>query len=79
VIYSLTKKPETIGRNETSIVELMVIADRKDRTKFRNNVLYPLLEANLIEMAVPDKPKSSKQKYRLTEDGEVYLTIKGMK
>jgi hypothetical protein len=79
VIYSLTKKPETIGRKETSIVELMVIADRKDRTKFRNNVLYPLLEANLIEMAVPDKPKSSKQKYRLTEDGEVYLTIKGMK
>jgi hypothetical protein len=32
VIYSLTKKPETIGRKETSIVELMVIADRKDRT-----------------------------------------------
>lgn len=65
-------------RNETSIVELMVIAERKDRTKFRNNILYPLLEANLIEMTVPDKPNSSKQKYRLTETGEVYLTIKGM-
>ncbi|KPA14789.1 ATPase AAA [Candidatus Magnetomorum sp. HK-1] len=66
-------------RNETPIVELMAIADRKDRTKFRNNMLNSLLEANFIEMTVPDKPKSSKQKYRLTENGKAYLNTKVMK
>ncbi|MEA2034093.1 MAG: hypothetical protein U9N40_01160 [Euryarchaeota archaeon] len=26
-----------------------------------------------IEMTIPDKPKSSRQKYRLTEKGRVFL------
>jgi hypothetical protein len=32
-------------------------------------VLRPLLDAKFIEMTIPDKPTSSKQKYRLTEKG----------
>ncbi len=40
-----------------------------DRTKFRNQVLRPLLDAGFVEMAIPDKPTSSKQKYRITEKG----------
>jgi ATP-dependent DNA helicase RecG len=47
----------------------MTITGRSDRTKFRNQVLGPLIKAGLIEMTIPDKPRSSKQKYRLTEKG----------
>jgi DNA-binding PadR family transcriptional regulator len=31
------------------------------------------LEKGLIEMTLPDKPRSSKQRYRLTERGRRYL------
>ncbi|NOQ45145.1 MAG: transcriptional regulator [Desulfobulbaceae bacterium] len=51
----------------------MEIAERSDRTKFRNQVLKPLLNEDLLEMTIPDKPMSSKQKYRLTKKGRVVL------
>lgn len=37
------------------ITELMAVAGRKDRTKFRNQVLRPLVEAGWIKMTIPDK------------------------
>jgi predicted HTH transcriptional regulator len=58
---------------EQSIPDLMKLAGRTDRTKFRNQVLRPLLEDGLIEMTIPDKPTSSKQRYRLTEAGKQIL------
>ncbi|HUV01668.1 MAG TPA: hypothetical protein VMW32_11955 [Bacteroidales bacterium] len=58
---------------DTGITELMKIAGRADRTKFRNLVLNPLIEAELLEMTIPDKPSSSKQKYRVTEKGRALL------
>jgi len=42
---------------------------RTDRTKFRNQVLNPLLDANWLEMTIPDKPTSSKQQYKITRQG----------
>lgn len=51
----------------------MEIIGRSDRTKFRNQVLNPLMKNKLIEMTIPDKPRSSKQKYRLTEKGKQAL------
>ena len=51
----------------------MVVAVKSDRTKFRNQVLRPLLEEGLLEMTIPDKPRSSKQKYRLTTKGRELL------
>ena len=51
----------------------MQIEGRSDRTKFRNQVLNPLLDAGLIEMTIPDKPRSSLQKYRLTAKGQTIL------
>jgi len=47
----------------------MSLVGRSNRTKFRDQVLKPLLDAGFIEMTIPDKPTSSKQKYRLTEKG----------
>jgi len=58
---------------ESELRELMIIPGRSDRTKFRRQVLNPLLEQGLIEMTIPDKPRSSKQKYRITEKGRVWL------
>jgi ATP-dependent DNA helicase RecG len=42
------------------ITDLMAVTGRSNRTKFKNQVLKPLLSSELIEMTVPDKPSSSK-------------------
>lgn len=41
----------------------------KHRDSFMVAYLQPALAAGLIEMTQPDKPRSSKQRYRLTERG----------
>jgi hypothetical protein len=56
----------------------MSVLGRTNRTKFRDQVLAPLLDADLVEMTVPDKPRSSKQRYRLTAMGREFLrSMKG--
>lgn len=55
------------------ITELMAVVERKDRTKFRNQVLRPLLDAGWIEMTIPDKPRSRLQRYRTTAAGRDVL------
>jgi ATP-dependent DNA helicase RecG len=52
----------------------MTLLERSNRTKFRDQVLNPLLKAGLVEMTIPQKPRSSKQQYRLTEKGRQVLT-----
>jgi predicted HTH transcriptional regulator len=52
-----------------SIAELMKIAGRSNRTKFRKSIISPLLSAGLLEMTEPDSPKSPTQKYRITREG----------
>jgi ATP-dependent DNA helicase RecG len=44
-------------------------AGLKDREHFRTAYLEPLLDAGLLEMTIPDKPKSSRQRYRTTAAG----------
>ena len=56
-----------------SIVDLMQLVGRTDRTKFRNQVLNPLIQEDLLMMTVPGKPTSSLQKYRVTERGRTLL------
>ncbi|MBM3178282.1 MAG: hypothetical protein FJZ78_09770 [Bacteroidetes bacterium] len=40
-----------------------------DKRNFLKNYLLPALNLGLIEMTVPEKPKSSRQRYRLTTLG----------
>lgn len=63
---------------EQSIASMMAVVGRSNRTKFRDQVLNPLLESGLIEMTIPDKPTSSKQRYRITEKGRaVFAAMNG--
>jgi ATP-dependent DNA helicase RecG len=56
-------------QGERSIIELMDRFTHTNRTRFKKQVLTPLLAAGLLEMTIPNKPTSSKQKYRLTGAG----------
>jgi ATP-dependent DNA helicase RecG len=58
---------------DATLLELMATSGRSDRTKFRQQVINPLLVDGLIEMTIPDKPRSSLQKYRLTEKGRAWF------
>ena len=44
----------------------------KHKPTFRMNYLKPAIEAGLIELTIPEKPKSRFQKYRLTKKGTRY-------
>ena len=45
----------------------------KDRKHFGDAYLQPALEAGLLEMTIPEKPQSSKQRYRLTDLGRTVV------
>ena len=51
--------------------------DLRDSQHFHKAYLFPALQAGLIEMTIPDKPRSSKQRYRLTATGREYLRQTG--
>ncbi len=46
--------------------ELMEKIGLRHKPSFRNNYLNPALKAGFIEMTIPDKPHSSKQKYKIS-------------
>ena len=62
---------------ESSLLELMELSGKTNRTKFRDQVLKPLLVDELIEPTIPDKPTSSNQRYRLTAKGRQLLATLG--
>ncbi len=64
--------------SEKPITEIMSLRGRIDRTKFRRQMLKPLIDAGLLEMTIPGKPTSSRQKYRLTEKGRDVLAEMGI-
>ena len=59
--------------------ELMVMLGLKDEKHFREYYQQAAIQLGLIEMTIPDKPKSRLQKYRLTELGKRVLSMKNTK
>lgn len=53
--------------------ELQKAAGLKDREHFRKTYLEQLLVAGWLEMTIPDKPRSSKQRYQTTDLGRKIL------
>ncbi len=52
-----------IGDKEYSAKELMEMLGLKHRPTFCDNYLLPALKLGYIEMTIPEKPNSNKQKY----------------
>ena len=59
-----------VMRGEMSRAEIMDSLGLKDREHFRLDYLKLAFKEEVIEMTIPDKSRSSKQKYRLTEKGK---------
>ena len=61
-----------LGAKTLSALELMELIGLKHRPTFRKNYLRPALEADLIEMTLPQTPNARGQKYRRKtgDDGE---------
>lgn len=59
------------------LLMLMDLAQQTNRTRFRRTGPQPLIEADLLEPTIPEKPRSSKQQYRLTPLGREILQQQG--
>ena len=53
-----------LGDESLFAVEIMKRMGLSHRPAFRKKQLDPALEAHLMELTIPDKPKSNKQKWR---------------
>lgn len=68
VLTALAKSGEPLTR-----AALQEVSGLRDREHFVNEHLSPLVDVGLIELTIPDKARSSKQRYRLTRAGADYL------
>ena len=59
----------TAAREPTSRGQLQDAAGLSNRAHFLHRYLQPLLAQGWLEMTIPDKPRSSKQRYRTTQAG----------
>lgn len=59
----------TIMSGDMSRLALMHSLKLNDRKSFAKTYLLPALKVGLIELTLPDKPKSSKQRYRISAAG----------
>ena len=67
-----------IMEGDMSRAQLMAALGLKDEKHFRESYQQAAISQAVIKMTIPDKPRSSKQQYRLTEKGQAVLEkIKG--
>ena len=68
VTEQVEKLLDAMDDKEYSTKEMMELLGLKHRPSFRDNYLLPALKLGYIEMTIPDRPNSSKQKYRKVEN-----------
>jgi len=61
------------SKNQHNMGDIMNLVGWKNKTKFRDKFIYPLLEYELLEMTIPERPSSPNQEYRTTEKGIRWL------
>ncbi|MCP5046035.1 MAG: AAA family ATPase [bacterium] len=62
-----------ILKGEMSREEILSKLELKSRDNLRKVYLKPALESDFIELTLPGKLRSKKQKYRVTEKGKIFL------
>ncbi|MDO9509076.1 MAG: ATP-binding protein, partial [Thermovirgaceae bacterium] len=68
----VVKLAEVLG-GDMNREEIMIALGLKDRMHFANYYLKPALDSDVIEMTIPDKPRSKNQRYRLSAKGKLLL------
>lgn len=63
-------------RQPRSVREIMAFSGMKHRETFMNNYLHPMIREGVLSLTIPDKPRSPKQRYVITEDGRKALEQK---
>jgi ATP-dependent DNA helicase RecG len=58
-----------VFKGDMSRQDLQRLLGLKNDEHFRKAYLLPAIKEGVIEMTLPDKPRSSKQRYRLTQKG----------
>ena len=69
IVFKILRKTQ----KSVTVTDLMNSMGQTNKTRFRQDILKPLIEAKLIVMTIPDKPQSSKQRYVITEKGRQLL------
>ena len=73
VTAQVTAEVTSFCREPKSSKEIMAELGLKHWKTFQSNYFLPLIKMGIVERTIPDKPRSSKQKYRLTEKGREAL------
>ena len=69
VVTDEVQKLVRVVHNEMKRKEIQDVLGLKHEVHFRDAYLTPAMEEKIIEMTIPEKPTSSKQRYRLTSKG----------
>ena len=77
VTAQVTAQVVTFCQEAKSAKEIMAHLGLKHWKTFQSNYLLPLLRAGIVEMTIPEKPRSSRQRYRLAEKGRQVLEEQG--
>jgi len=77
VLSGVAEKILRMAESPTDAQTLMGAVGHTNRTRFRSAIMKPLMDAGLLEPTIPDKPRSSKLKYRLTQKGQELMLDHG--